>query len=124
MPTVEVDLVNSTSVEIDAHHLSEHLSVILRRLGRVGTVIVEISLVKDPAIQKLNHQFLQKDSPTDVLSFENPNYTEAGDVPLGSLVISTDTATNQAQEAGITLQDEVEMLSGHGLLHLLGFNHK
>lgn len=123
MPTVELDFTNATNAQVDTKRLAAHLETILRRLGQIGTVVIEVSIVKDPAIQQLNHKFLQKNQPTDVLSFENPDFTGNNNLPLGSLVISADTAAKQATEAGITLQEELEMLAGHGLLHLLGFNH-
>ena len=124
MPTVELDLSNSTEASIDENRLKEHLALILRRLKSIGTVIIEINIVKDAKIQKLNYQFLQNNRPTDVLSFNNPEYTVGGSLPLGSLVVSAETAAKQAKQASISLQEEVEMLAGHGLLHLLGFNHQ
>ena len=43
---------------------------------------------------------------------------------LGDVIISLDTATRQARERGIVTRDEVRMLLAHGLLHLLGWDHR
>lgn len=123
MPGVILDYNDATNSSINQAEIQKHLELILRRLSVVGTVGIEISLVKDPKIQQLNAKYLKKDQPTDVLSFNNPEYTEGSQMPIGSVVISVDTAAKQAKEAGVTLQNETNILAGHGLLHLLGYNH-
>ncbi len=123
MSGVILDFTDTTNSDIKADKVQEHLELILRRLPVVGTVNVEINLAKDPTIQKLNAKYLKKDQPTDVLSFANPEYSKNSESPLGAVIISVDTAAKQADSAGISLQEEVNMLAGHGLLHLLGYNH-
>lgn len=118
-----VDIQNQTDLDIDQAELEKHLESILQRLGRVGMVSLEITLVRDKAIQELNRRHLQHDYPTDVLSFANEE-TPTPQHPLGSLVISTDTATRQAQAAGVSITTEINTLAGHGLLHLLGYHHR
>lgn len=117
-----VDWQNSTSVKVDQKAVETHLELILQRLGVVGRVGIEISLVGDRAIQKLNQEYRQIDRPTDVLSFANPDRSLL-ELPLGNLVISVETAARQAKKAGITVDEELKMISGHGLLHLLDYNH-
>ena len=63
--------------------------------------------------------YRQKDKPTDVLSFPMED-----DIMLGDIVISLDTAKNQAQEREINVDREVAFLFIHGLLHLLGYDHE
>ena len=81
----------------------------------------EISLLitNDETIHLLNKEYRQKDKPTDVLSF--PMEDEA---MLGDIVISLDTAKNQALERDINVDREVAFLFIHGLLHLLGYDHE
>ena len=81
----------------------------------------EISLLitDDETIYKLNKEYRQKDRPTDVLSFPMED-----DIMLGDIVISLDTAKNQAQEREIGLDREIAFLFIHGLLHLLGYDHE
>lgn len=86
----------------------------------------------------LNRDWRGKNKATDVLSF--PQVGEADlrllqktakasprSVPdwwLGDVVISLDRAQEQAEEHGLTLEEELEVLLAHGLLHLLGFDHE
>ena len=81
----------------------------------------EISLLitNDETIHLLNKEYRQKDKPTDVLSFPMED-----EVMLGDIVISLDTAKNQAQERDINVDREVAFLFIHGLLHLLGYDHE
>lgn len=81
----------------------------------------EISLLitDDETIHQLNKEYRQKDRPTDVLSFPMDD-----EVMLGDIVISLDTAKNQAQEREIGLDREIAFLFIHGLLHLLGYDHE
>ncbi len=81
----------------------------------------EISLLitNDETIHLLNKEYRQKDKPTDVLSFPMED-----DIMLGDIVISLDTAKNQAQEREINVDREVAFLFIHGLLHLLGYDHE
>lgn len=75
-------------------------------------------------MHELNKEFLDVDSPTDVLSFpaSEPD-PETGSVYLGDILISIPRAAQQAQSAGHPLEAEVQLLTVHGTLHLLGFDH-
>ena len=84
-------------------------------------------LTDDARIRVLNRDFLEIDRPTDVLSFP---LTEAGDLEdrdralfLGEIYISVETARAQAKAARRPLPREIEQLTVHGLLHLLGHDH-
>ncbi|KAJ7550132.1 hypothetical protein O6H91_07G085000 [Diphasiastrum complanatum] len=90
-----------------------------------NTIELSILLCDDKYIQKLNKQWLGKNSPTDVLSFpinEIPGLSFL--LVLGDIVISMETAKQQAEERGHTLLDEVRILMVHGLLHVLGYDHE
>ena len=101
--------------------IQRHLDDVLRRLGSVGRVEIEISLVTDKEIRILKTRFLGIDESTDVLSF--PSEGKLGQL-TGSIAISIQTARRQAEQAGVDIIDEVKMLAGHGLLHLLGYQHR
>lgn len=77
-------------------------------------------LARDRELQRLNQQFLEKDYPTDVLSFPSG----ARDGFLGELAISVDRAAAQAAGHGHTIDDEIRILMLHGVLHLLGMDHE
>ena len=87
---------------------------------------VTIALVSDRRMRALNRQFRGKDYTTDVLSFPSDASTSlrAGERRfLGDIVIAAGVAGRQAREAGHSLQTELRVLSLHGLLHLLGYDH-
>jgi probable rRNA maturation factor len=98
--------------------------------NRVASVrSVNVVITDNETIQQLNHQYRGIDSPTDVLSFENrpdPDFPEVGDEltgHLGDIIIAYPVAKTQAQAGGHTPQQEAVLLTVHGMLHLLGFDH-
>ena len=97
-------------------------------LAAVGCTPVELSIlfVDDEEIKRLNREYRKKDKPTDVLSFPMREGEFGGINPdlLGDVVISLDTAWMQAEERGETLEEELNFLLIHGILHLFGFDHE
>ncbi len=83
-----------------------------------------IVLTDDDQLRLLNRQYLGIDAPTDVLSFPSgiidPDTHRSY---LGDVLISIPRASLQAAEAGHSLEEEVRLLTVHGVLHLLGFDH-
>jgi probable rRNA maturation factor len=92
---------------------------------------VAVALVSDAHIRALNRQYRRKDKVTDVLSFPtahgpSPNAeprAPRSEAPLGDIVIASGVAARQAKAAGHSVQKELRVLSLHGLLHLLGYDH-
>ncbi len=93
---------------------------------RLGDRELSILLCDDGAIHALNRDYRHKDKPTDVLAFamREGEYGAMHEHLLGDIVISIDTAARQARERGFSLEREVTTLLAHGLLHLLGFDHR
>ena len=77
-------------------------------------------ITNDAELQRLNHQFLRKNYPTDVLSFP----AAAGEDELGELAISADRAAEQACKIGHSVEEELRILMLHGVLHLTGMDHE
>lgn len=93
---------------------------------------VSVLLTDDAGIRQLNHDYRGIDAPTDVLAF-SMREGEDGDVNpslLGDLVISLETAARQAATrnglSGVcgNLETETALLTVHGTLHLLGYDHQ
>lgn len=87
---------------------------------------LSIVLTNDAEIHELNREYRGKDSPTDVLAFpmgEGEGSEFAGPL-LGDVVISIDTARRQASRRKRELDAELRMLLAHGLLHLVGWDHR
>lgn len=99
----------------------------LRALGREQDEL-SILLCDDDIIQGLNRDFRDTDKATDVLAFAMSEgavmVAGGGPVLLGDVVISLDTARRQALGNDRAIVDEVTFLLGHGLLHLLGLDHR
>ncbi len=96
------------------------------RLLKLPRAELSVLLCDDATIHALNRDYRKKDKPTDVLAFamrEGTGGELAGDV-LGDVIISLETAKRQAGERGARTADEVRMLLAHGLLHLLGWDHR
>ena len=95
-----------------------------------GSVEVSVTLVNNKQIKELNSIYRNKDSVTDVLSFpmgEDGKYDvdpKTGAKILGDIVISMETAVEQAERFGHSLQREVGYLTAHSMLHLLGYDHE
>jgi len=89
---------------------------------------VSILLTDDEHIKELNRDYRGIDEPTDVLAFAQmegePIGCEMNDGLLGDVVISVETAQRQAEEHGHSLDEEIDVLLAHGLLHLLGYDHE
>ncbi len=82
---------------------------------------IELILTTDEEIRQLNKLHRNIDKPTDVLSFPLENLPG---MPLGSIVISVETAKRSAKKFGHSIDDEIKLLFIHALLHLLGYDHE
>ena len=85
--------------------------------------ILTILVTDDAELQRLNRDYRDEDKPTDVLSFEDGSMWPDGNRYLGDIAISLETAGRQAEQAGNRLDDEMVLLTVHGVLHLLGHDH-
>ena len=97
-------------------------------LNALGCDAHEISIVimDDPEIRELNSNFRGMDKPTNVLSFPMQEGEFSNITPglLGDVVISLTTATKEAAQANISIDERMSQLLIHGILHLLGFDHE
>lgn len=102
---------------------------VLREEKIQGDSEVSVTFVDNEEIRRLNKEFRDIDSATDVLSFplgENGEYDinpDTGAKLLGDVVISLERALEQAKEFGHSLEREVCYLSVHSMFHLLGYDH-
>lgn len=102
---------------------------VLEAEGFEGSAQVDVSLVDNTQIHKINLEQRKINASTDVLSFplgENGVYDinpETGAKMLGDIVLSMEQAVVQAEQYGHSLQREVGYLTVHSMLHLLGYDH-
>jgi probable rRNA maturation factor len=84
----------------------------------------ECLITDDEELRRLNREFRRKDYATDVLSFPASEVRERAPQTLGSIAISFERASEQAGRFGHSVEQELQILMLHGLLHLLGFDHE
>ncbi len=87
---------------------------------------LSILILNNSGIQEVNREYLQRDRPTNVISFAMQEGEGAGLLPLvlGDVVISAERAAADAAEAEIPFEHELWFLLLHGVLHLLGYDHE
>jgi probable rRNA maturation factor len=91
-----------------------------RVLGLRGRKILNVILVDNAEIRRLNREFRGLDKPTDVLSFDNAE----DEHELGDVFISLEKAREQAAEYGHSFERELGFLACHGFLHCNGYDHQ
>ena len=110
-----IELENNTNLEIDISSL-ENIANTLTKKDR------ELMVVKNDEMQQINKEQRNINKATDVLSF--PMDFDFPNMPLGSIVISTDFVEEKSKEYGHTFNEEFLLLFIHGILHLLGYDHE
>jgi probable rRNA maturation factor len=103
----------------------QRLCRILTRGFKPEAAVVNVILVTDRQIHKLNRQYLKRDRPTNVISFNCDEPHVPGEPRLlGEVYVSRDTARAQAHEYGVSYGSELRRLVLHGLFHLVGLTHR
>jgi probable rRNA maturation factor len=96
----------------------------LELADRAGEFDLTVLLSDDDQVQRLNRQFRDVDATTDVLAFlAGDTDPDSQSVYLGDIIISFQQAARQAAAGGHPLEDELQLLVVHGVLHLLGYDH-
>jgi probable rRNA maturation factor len=125
--TIEIN--NESGYDIDEQVLLRLMEYNLAELHVSADADVAIVLVDEGAMESLHVQWMDEPGPTDVLSFPMDELRPGSeDAPtpaglLGDIVLCPSVAEAQAVTAQHSTQDELILLTTHGLLHLLGFDH-
>ncbi len=124
-----IEITNESGVEVDETVLLRLTAHNLAELNVSAEADVAILLVDEGAMESLHVQWMDEPGPTDVLSFPmdelRPGTEDTPTPPglLGDIVLCPQVAETQAKTAGHPLVEELILLTTHGLLHLLGFDH-
>ena len=126
---VAIEINNESGIEVDESALLRLAAYELDFLRVHPDAELAILLVDEAAMEQLHVQWMDEPGPTDVLSFpmdelrpgSDDEITPAG--LLGDIVLCPQVAVAQAEEAGHSVLDELLLLTAHGMLHLLGFDH-
>ena len=118
---------------VQVHNLNKKYRLEVSQLKKLAQKILKkedcktnlnLILVMDSFMRKLNQKFLGKNKTTDVLSFPLESEGEREPPFLGEVYISLEQAKRQARQYQVSFSDELKRLVTHGVLHLLGYDHK
>jgi probable rRNA maturation factor len=126
---VNVDVLNESGVDADVVALTRLCRFTMSRMRLHPGTELTLRLVDVDTIATLNERWMDKKGPTDVLSFPMDELSPGRDDDdavegyLGDIALAPQVAEQQAPAAGHSAQDEMELLTVHGILHLLGYDH-
>jgi probable rRNA maturation factor len=112
------DIRNLQRTETIDRSVIERAAAEALRAGGAPGKRVSVVIVSDRGMARLNRRFLGKTGPTDVLAFD----IDEGDL-LGEVVVSATACRRQADERGARFEEELALLTAHGVLHLAGHDH-
>lgn len=124
-----IEVNNETDAVIDEIEFAQLAQYVLAQMHVADGADVAIMFVDEAAMEQLHVTWMDEPGPTDVLSFPMDELrpgtadapTEAG--LLGDIVVCPSVAARQAAKAGHSAQEEMLLLTTHGILHLLGYDH-
>ena len=126
---MSVEVNNESGVAADEAEIVALARHVLAAMHVHPQAELSVVLVDETAMTQLHVQWMDEPGPTDVLSFPMDELrpgTDAEDSPpglLGDVVVCPQVAAGQARTAGHSTQEEMLLLTTHGILHLLGFDH-
>ncbi len=126
---MSIEVNNESGVAVDEAVIQRLAVYALDQLHVHPDAELAIVFVDDAAMEQLHVQWMDEPGPTDVLSFPmdelRPGSEENPTPPglLGDIVVCPQVAIAQAQTAGHSPLEEMLLLTCHGILHLLGFDH-
>ena len=128
---MSIEIANESGVEVDELALVSVSRFALDRMGINPQAELSILLMDVEAMTELHVKWMDEPGPTDVMSFpmdeldtaRRPDENGPGPALLGDVVLCPAVAGEQAVQAGHTLDDELHLLTVHGILHLLGYDH-
>jgi probable rRNA maturation factor len=129
---VSIEIANESGVDVDTDAVLGVARHALDEMGVNPLAELSILLVDVDYMTELNHRWMGGDGPTDVLAFpmdessvdHGPSESNGGEPALlGDIVLCPEMAAKQAAGAGHSAADELHLLTVHGVLHLLGYDH-
>jgi probable rRNA maturation factor len=126
---VSIEVNNESGVEVDEPEIVALARHVLAGMHVHPQAELSVVLVDETAMEQLHVQWMDEPGPTDVLSFPMDELrpgSDGDDSPpglLGDVVLCPQVAAKQARQAGHSTAEELLLLTTHGILHLLGYDH-
>jgi probable rRNA maturation factor len=126
---VSIEILNESGAELDVQRLAALSRFVMDRMRVHPQAELCVKAVDEATIAELNERWMEKQGPTDVLAFPmdelRPGLVDEDpeEGVLGDLVLCPDIAARQGEAAGHGTLAEIELLTTHGILHLLGYDH-
>ena len=126
---MSIDVLNETDHRVDELELVALSRYVLEEMKVHPQSDLCLTLVDEAAMETLHVQWMDLPGPTDVMSFPMDELrpgaedSEPQEGVLGDIVLCPSVAAAQAREAGHTTEEELLLLTTHGILHLLGYDH-
>ncbi|GAB7006184.1 rRNA maturation RNase YbeY [Nocardioides sp. AN3] len=126
---MSIEVLNESGTDLDVDHLARLARFVMDRMRVHPLAELCVKLVDEATIAQLNEQWMGKEGPTDVLAFPMDELRpglldeEPEEGVLGDLMIAPVIAERQGETAGHGTVAEIELLTTHGILHLLGYDH-
>jgi probable rRNA maturation factor len=126
---VSIEVVNESGRAVDEAEVADLARYVLDQLHVHPQADLSVLLVDEAAMAELHVRWMDEEGPTDVMSFPQDELRPAreGDPSppglLGDVVLCPDVAARQAAAAGHSSAEELLLLTTHGILHLLGYDH-
>jgi probable rRNA maturation factor len=124
-----IEVLNESGLDLDVRRTQQLSRFVLDRMRVHPLAELCVTAVDEATISELNAKWMEKDGPTDVLAFPMDELRpgkvneEPEEGVLGDLVLCPAIAASQAEAAGHSASDELDLLTVHGILHLLGYDH-
>ena len=122
---MKIELMNESTYKCDEIGIKSLADFALSKLGIHPDSELSIRLVNEDEITQLHIKWMDLPGPTDVLSFPmdemKPNSASNGPGMIGDIVLCPAFAEKNGKQS---LEDELELLTVHGVLHLLGYDHE
>ena len=126
---MSIEVIDESGTDVDVERLSRLSRFVMDLLRVHPQAELSVLLVDEEAMSALHEQHMGEEGPTDVLSFPMDELRpglldeEPEEGVLGDIMLCPQIAEQQGVTAGHGTLAEIELLTTHGILHLLGYDH-
>ena len=129
---MSIEVSNESGYDVSEPELISVARFVIEKMDVHPAAELSMVLLDSAAMADLHMRWMDLPGPTDVMSFPmdelepggRPDSPEPGPAMLGDIVLCPEFAEQQAAKAGHSLGHELALLTVHGVLHLLGWDHE